>query len=63
MTSPLNCFTRLPYSDSGSQTIISSSVTRIALEISLLALKDFPLPGVPKINPLGFFSFFPISHN
>lgn len=29
-----------------------------ALVISLLAEKDFPEPGVPRISPLGFFSFF-----
>ncbi len=51
MTSPLNCLTKLPYSPSWSHTITSSSVTKIALEISF-ALKDFPLPGVPSISPL-----------
>ena len=38
--------------------IISSSVTRNALQISRFALKDLPEPGVPRIRPLGFFSFF-----
>ena len=46
------------YSASGSQMMMSSSVTRKALVISLLALKDFPEPGVPRISPFGFLSSF-----
>ena len=38
--------------------MISSSVTRNALAISRLAEKDLPEPGVPRIRPLGFLSFF-----
>ena len=53
ITSPLNSFTSEEYSFSGSQIKISSSLTRIALTISLLAEKDFPDPGVPKISPFG----------
>ena len=45
-------------SHSGSQMMISSSVTRNALQISRFALNDLPEPGVPRIRPLGFFSFF-----
>ena len=33
-------------------------VMRNTLTISRLALKDLPLPGVPKNRPLGFFRFF-----
>ena len=36
----------------------ASSVTRKALAISRFAEKLLPEPGVPKIRPLGFFSFF-----
>ena len=31
---------------------------RKAFVISLFAAKDFPLPGVPNISPLGFLSCF-----
>lgn len=37
---------------------LSSSVTKKALAISRFAEKLLPEPGVPKIRPLGFFSFF-----
>ena len=49
-------FTSGPYSFSGSAMIIESSVSRNTLTISRLVLKDLPLPGVPRNNPLGFFS-------
>ena len=58
MTCPSNFCTSAVYSASGSHTITSSSVTRNALAISLLAEKDLPEPGVPRISPLGFLSFF-----
>ena len=48
--------TSAPYSASGSQIRMSSFVVRNTLMISRLAEKDFPLPGVPRISPLGFFS-------
>ena len=38
--------------------MMSSCVAKKALVISLFAENDFPEPGVPKISPLGFFSFF-----
>ena len=44
------------YSDSGSEIIMSSSVTKNAFAISLFAAKDLPDPGVPKISPFGFLS-------
>ena len=37
---------------------MSSRVAKKALVISLFAEKDLPEPGVPRIRPLGFFSFF-----
>ncbi|EJW94824.1 hypothetical protein EVA_17069 [gut metagenome] len=37
---------------------MSSSVTKNAFVISLFAEKDLPEPGVPRIRPFGFFSFF-----
>ena len=46
------------YSLSGSEMMISSSVTRKEFTISLLAAKDLPAPGVPRIRPFGFLSFF-----
>ena len=52
------CSTREVYSSSGSQIRISSWVTSMTLEISRLAEKDLPLPGVPSISPLGFFNSF-----
>ena len=58
MTWPFSRSTKAPYSDSGSQTMMSSSVTKNTLLISRLAAKDLPLPGVPRIRPLGFFSSF-----
>ena len=58
MTCPPSRMTSGEYSLSGSATMISSSVTRNALAISRLAEKDFPEPGVPRIRPLGFLSFF-----
>ena len=57
MTCPPRAVTRGAYSASGSIMAISSFVTRNALAISLLAEKDLPEPGVPRIRPLGFFSF------
>ncbi len=36
-------------------------VMRKAFVISRFAAKDFPLPGVPKISPLGFLSCFAVS--
>ena len=36
----------------------SSLVSKKQLAISRFALKDLPLPGVPSIRPLGFFSSF-----
>ena len=38
--------------------IMSSDVIRKAFVISRFAEKLLPLPGVPSIKPLGFFSFF-----
>ena len=35
-----------------------SSDLRNTLEISRFAEKDLPLPGVPRISPLGFFNSF-----
>ena len=58
MTWPLNFCTRGAYSPSGSQTMMSSSVASMTLAISLFAENDFPDPGVPRISPLGFLSFF-----
>ena len=58
MTCPRNVLTSGKYSPSGSQMMMSSSVRRMTLQISRLAAKDLPEPGVPKIRPLGFFSFF-----
>ena len=37
---------------------MSSLVTKNAFVISLLADIDLPEPGVPKINPFGFFNCF-----
>ena len=42
------------YSASGSQMMMSSSVTRNTLAISRFAAKLLPLPGVPRMRPLGF---------
>ena len=58
MTCPWSRCTSGAYSASGSQMMMSSCVTKKALEISLLAEKLLPLPGVPRIKPLGFFSSF-----
>ena len=38
--------------------IMSSFVTRNTLRISRFAEKLLPLPGVPRIRPLGVFSCF-----
>ncbi len=57
ITCPCSRSTRGAYSDSGSHTMMSSVVSRKQLAISRLAEKDLPEPGVPKIRPLGFFSF------
>ena len=56
MTCPCRRSTSGAYSASGSQMMTSSEVSRKQLAISRLALKDLPLPGVPRIRPLGFFS-------
>ena len=58
ITCPPSRRTRGEYSSSGSIMAISSGVIRKALVISRLAEKDLPEPGVPRIRPLGFFSFF-----
>ena len=58
MTCPFSRITRAVYSASGSQMMMSSLDTRNALAISRLAEKDLPLPGVPRISPLGFLSAF-----
>ena len=58
ITCPCRRSTSGAYSASGSQMMMSSCVTKKALEISRLALKDLPLPGVPRIRPLGFFKSF-----
>ena len=50
--------TSAEYSASGSQTMISSSVIRKQLVISLFAENDLPEPGVPRISPFGFFKRF-----
>ena len=63
MTCPFSRFTSGEYSPSGSLIIISSSVTRNALAISRFAEKLLPEPGVPRISPLGFFSFFAVHHD
>ena len=55
MTCPSKRWTSAVYSASGSQMMISSSVTRKALAISRLAENDLPEPGVPRISPFGFF--------
>ena len=41
----------------GSHRSTTSRVAKKALVISLFAEKDLPEPGVPRIRPLGFFSF------
>ena len=61
ITCPLRRCTREKYSASGSQMIKSSSVMRNAFVISRLAAKDFPLPGVPKISPLGVFKLLAVA--
>ena len=58
ITCPFNRSTSGAYSASGSQMMMSSSVTRKALAISRFALNDLPDPGVPRISPFGFFSIF-----
>ena len=58
ITWPPNLAVKAEYSDSGSEIIMSSSVTRKLFAISLLAAKDLPEPGVPRIRPLGFLSSF-----
>ncbi len=57
ITCPPSRCTRGEYSCSGSIMAISSWVIRKALVISRFAEKDLPLPGVPRIRPLGFFNF------
>ena len=58
ITWPPNLAVKAEYSDSGSEIIMSSSVTRKLFAISLLAENDFPEPGVPRISAFGFLSFF-----
>ena len=58
MTWPPRRCTTGKYSASGSQMMISSFVTRNTLRISLFAEKLLPLPGVPRIRPLGVFNCF-----
>ena len=53
MTCPPRRRTRGKYSASGSQMMMSSFVTRNTLRISRFAEKLLPLPGVPRIRPLG----------
>ncbi len=43
--------------------MMSSSVMRKAFVISRFAEKDLPLPGVPKISPLGFLSLLAVKHD
>ena len=57
MTCPPNLATSGEYSDSGSEMMISSSVTKKLFAISLFAENDLPEPGVPRIRAFGFFSF------
>ena len=56
ITSPPNPSIKGPYSLSGSITIISSLVDRAIFTISLLAVKDLPLPDTPSTKPLPFNS-------
>ena len=57
MTCPSRRFTSGKYSASGSQIRISSFVFRNTPTMERFAEKLLPLPGVPKIMPLGVFSF------
>ena len=58
ITSPPSPSMRGRYSDSGSMTMISSSVESARLTISRLAVKDLPEPDTPRTKPLPLSSSF-----